>query len=188
MEKGTSEDSEWYKIDPGWSGESLGLIYNQLRVTQVLSPLFCKPVTGQELFLLFLTANRLCVIFLCTVWKRQNISHLTNIRESFSSPRFTICAISSLFPDKHLKNFQRCLYGHFKLSHWYQSHYRSHKSHQVILYPPGIFTLMVLNLFSRLFFLQINQKNKFNLFELTFTLWNQSIQSIQIMHLRSNWF
>ena len=70
----------------------------------------------------------------------------------------------------------------------YQSHYRSHKSHQVILYPPGIFTLMVLNLFSRLFFLQINQKNKFNLFELTFTLWNQSIQSIQIMHLRSNWF
>ena len=79
---------------------------------------------------------------MCTIWKRQNISHLTNIRESFSSPRFTICAISSLFPDKHLKNFQRCLYGHFKLSHWYQSHYRSHKSHQVILYPPGIFTLM----------------------------------------------
>ena len=95
---------------------------------------------------------------MCTVWKRQNISHLTNIRESFSSPRFTICAISSLFPDKYLKNFQRCLYGHFKLSHWYQSHYRSHKSHQVILYPPGIFTLMVLNLFSRLFF--TNQSNK----------------------------
>ena len=24
VELGTSEDSEWYKIDPGWSGESLG--------------------------------------------------------------------------------------------------------------------------------------------------------------------
>ena len=32
MEYGTSEDSEWYKIDPGWSEESLGLIYNQFGI------------------------------------------------------------------------------------------------------------------------------------------------------------
>ena len=36
MEYGTSEDSEWYKIDPGWSGESLGLICNQFGIIQVL--------------------------------------------------------------------------------------------------------------------------------------------------------
>ena len=32
----TSEDSEWYKIDPTWSGESLGLIYNQFGIIKVL--------------------------------------------------------------------------------------------------------------------------------------------------------
>ena len=36
LEMGTSEDSEWYKIDPGWSEESLGLIYNQFGIIQVL--------------------------------------------------------------------------------------------------------------------------------------------------------
>ena len=36
VEYGTSEDSDWYKIDPGWSGESLGLIYNQIGIIQVL--------------------------------------------------------------------------------------------------------------------------------------------------------
>ena len=36
VEYGTSEDSEWYKIDSGWSGKSLGLIYNQFGIIQVL--------------------------------------------------------------------------------------------------------------------------------------------------------
>ena len=36
MEKGTSEDSEWYKIDPGLSGESPGLVYNQFGIIQLL--------------------------------------------------------------------------------------------------------------------------------------------------------
>ena len=31
-----SEDSERYKIDTGWSGNSLGLIYNQFGIIQVL--------------------------------------------------------------------------------------------------------------------------------------------------------
>ena len=35
MEKTTFEDTEWYKIDPGRSGESLGLIYNQFAIIQV---------------------------------------------------------------------------------------------------------------------------------------------------------
>ena len=41
----TSEDSEQYEIDPGWSGESLELIYNQFGIIQVLerSPI---PQTG----------------------------------------------------------------------------------------------------------------------------------------------
>jgi len=36
VELGTSEDSEWYEMDPGLSGESLGLIYNQFGIIQVL--------------------------------------------------------------------------------------------------------------------------------------------------------
>ena len=36
VEQGTSEQSEWYKIDPGWSGELSGLIYNQFGINQVL--------------------------------------------------------------------------------------------------------------------------------------------------------
>ena len=36
-EWGTSEDSKWYKIDPVWSRESLGLVrYNQFGIIQVL--------------------------------------------------------------------------------------------------------------------------------------------------------
>ena len=31
-----SEGSEWYKIDSGWSEESLGLIYNQFGIIQIL--------------------------------------------------------------------------------------------------------------------------------------------------------
>ena len=62
VEQGTSEDSKWYKIDPEWSGESFGLIYNQFGIIQVLqsSPI---PQTSTKLvrnfLLLFLTANRL---------------------------------------------------------------------------------------------------------------------------------
>ena len=36
LEQGSSEDSEWYKIDPRWSVESLGLLYNQFGIIQVL--------------------------------------------------------------------------------------------------------------------------------------------------------
>ena len=51
MEYGTFKDSEWNKIDPGWSGESLGLIHNQFGIIQAFTdPLFRKQVTGQEFF------------------------------------------------------------------------------------------------------------------------------------------
>ena len=36
VEYGTSEDSARYKIDPEWSGESLGLIHDQFGIIQVL--------------------------------------------------------------------------------------------------------------------------------------------------------
>ena len=36
LEWGIFEDFEWYQIDPGWSGESLGLICNQFAIIQVL--------------------------------------------------------------------------------------------------------------------------------------------------------
>ena len=36
VEEGTSEDSDWYKFDPGWSGESLRLIYYQFEIIHVL--------------------------------------------------------------------------------------------------------------------------------------------------------
>ena len=56
VEYGTSEDSKWYKIDPGWSRESLGLIYNQLGIIQVLqrSPIQETNNWSETLFFCFL--------------------------------------------------------------------------------------------------------------------------------------
>ena len=52
VEQGNSEDSKWYKHQDSYT----------IRLESFRSfrgPLYRKPVTGQELFLLFLTANRL---------------------------------------------------------------------------------------------------------------------------------
>ena len=59
-EYGTSEDSERHEIDPGWSGELLGLIYNRFGVIQVLqrSPILQTSDWSGTFFAVF-TANRL---------------------------------------------------------------------------------------------------------------------------------
>ena len=38
----TSEDFEWYKIDPGWSSKSFGLINNQFGIIQVVQRSLCS--------------------------------------------------------------------------------------------------------------------------------------------------
>ena len=55
-EYGTSEGPEWFQIDCIWVQVIPLIIQDQFYTIQNL---FHKPVTGQELFFLFLTANRL---------------------------------------------------------------------------------------------------------------------------------
>ena len=89
-----------YEIDPELSGESLGLLYNQFGINQILQrPLI--PQTSQELFLLFLTENVL------------QVRSLNDLEVLISGPRDRLSHFfytrSSTFPASWQRTKKKCL-------------------------------------------------------------------------------